>query len=82
MSDNKKTKPSLIVVNIEEHINSAYKRQNNATGVILPTGEHHYFIHGHVATVEEFNEVFPLVPLKENVNKYGGSLDGRQIEKH
>lgn len=72
----------VTVVNIAQHIKSFYKRQNHATGVILPTGEHQYFIHGQVVTPEEFNEVFPIVPLKANGNKFGENLDGRQVKKH
>jgi len=71
---------NVIVTNIEAHVNSFYKRINNAVGFINPKG-HGYFIHGKMVTAEEFNEVFPVESLQPNINQFGESLDKTKIPK-
>jgi len=75
------SKLQSVALDISNHVKSICKRKNNACGVILPSGNHYYVVHGQEVTVSEFNEVFGVVPLRNNVNQYGGNLDGRRIEK-
>jgi hypothetical protein len=64
---------------ISRWIWSKAKRNNNAAGVILPTGESYYLLHGQQITNEEFDQIFPLKEPVQNINRYGSKLDSRQI---
>lgn len=82
MGNNRAASQYIRLLDVPKHVNSTYKRQNNASGVIKATGEHFYIVHGKEVTPEEFNEIFPIVPPRQNVNQYGDKLDGKQIAKY
>lgn len=80
MPTNQASIPYIKIKNIPAWLLSKIKRKNHSAGVILPTGESFYFVHGQQITTDEFNEIFPVEQPVPNVNPYGGKLDSRQID--
>ena len=74
------SKPYIIARNTAAWLNAKLKRENNSSGIIKPTGEHCYILEGQEITAKEFNEIFPVVKLKRNINQFGKPIDGRQIK--
>ena len=82
MGNDRAGKLYIRLLDVAPHINSAINRQNNASGVIRPNGEHAYFYKGREISPEEFNKKFPIKSPRPNINRYGGHVDKRQIPKH
>lgn len=74
------SKPYIIARNTAAWLNAKLKRENHSSGIIKPTGDHCYVLEGQEITTKEFNEIFPVVKLERVANKFGKSLDSRQIK--
>ena len=82
MGNNRAEVEYIKVLNVPAHVDSKEAREKNASGYYSGSGKHGYFIKGKKVSEQKFNSEFPIVPLTPNINQYGGSLDGRHIEKH
>lgn len=80
MPTNQDSIPYIKLKNIPQWLYSKIKRANNSAGVILPTGESFYIVHGQQITPQEFDEIFPVAETVQNINRYGNKLDPRQID--
>lgn len=67
------------VVNVPAWVQTSAKRNNNSSFIFRPYDENKYLLHGKEITEKEFESIFKISDLQQNINRFGERKDGRQI---